>query len=804
MQGLPNIGRADPIRAIEGIKRLVVEQLGSLPGTVYAAVEQALRLSVGLAPIDSNHNPYQDQAALWVLRQHHATHVMAFRQQLAQTVDSARLPARDGTGGTPLELLSEGDLDVRLAGQRAAEPLESTNKIALEALDGRFAALARCVGRTEHGSNPVTPLALMQAFMSIFAQEQVPATLREQLLKQYEVALVPLLPDLYARVHALLADHGFKDGQRRAQQGAPALAADLPPAPPRFDPDFEQVPIRAQRSDTTPSTRSFAPEAVQVGPSASVSPPGPSAMGGMRARHAPVAAPADRSRRSSDSSIDPLAAREIDELRDLLHVWRQNTVRLPDTASTGAAHASGAPSGHADAPSRSPVVHPATRAGHGGNPPPVRDLSVHELMGVASLLQGEQVETFARALAGSGRLAQTIRSELREGSRRLGLIPEQVRFTAVEDDSIDLVAMLFDALFASHRMADRARRVYGRLVLPLVKVALQDPSLFVRDTHPARRLLEAVTEACAGNAGETTYERELLDRATAATQRVAADYNEDNAVFDMARSELDVLLGHQRRRVEMQAERAAKAAFGRERLQRAREQADAIVTCRLSAAPVSHDVGAFLSSAWRHQLVQAFLREGDVPVDATGLGDALVAADRAAAAGHGRELADRLIALEPALLACLAASGHHDSAARHGVATLVRALVDPDAPRDLKTLAVEDNPEDVAEARLWLAEDAAIAPGATAERTAGLLVGEWVKVTDRVGDTTALKVAWISPLTERRLLVNRRGARVFAATVTQLAQLSNEGRLVRTDDHAAVGDAMRQVRERLHQGVSLH
>lgn len=794
--GFRDPGRANPVRAIEEAKRLVVEQLGSLPGTVYAAVEQGLRLSVALAPIDSSHNPYQDQAALWVLRQHHATHVMAYRQQLAESLDNARIPGRAGATGTPLELLGEAELEGRLDAQRAAEPLENTNKIALEALDGRFAALARCVGRSEHGSNPIAPLALMQAFMAIFAEEQVPATLRAQLLKQYEVALVPLLPELYARVHALLAEYGFGDGQARAAQATPAKVVELPPTPARFDADFEQVPIRAFRPDASaprPSTAAPPWNHVPGQAPAPQNPYGSTPSGPGPSRSAGGSSTAGVSA-GFNPNIDPVTAQEIGELRSLLHVWRQSAVNAP-AAGASAGEGTGA---------HGPVPPTASGRSQAASAKAPRDLSVHELMGVASLLQREQADALARALVGGGRLAPTIRNELRDGSRRLGLNPDQVRFTPDEDDSIDLVAMLFEAIFASHTMADRARRVYGRLVLPMVKVALQDPSLFVRDVHPARRLLEAVTEACAGNEGETTQERELLDRAAAAVQRVAADFNEDTAVFELARTELDGLLAQQRRRIEIQEERAAQAALGRERLQRAREEADAIVTRRLAGPPVSRDVGEFLATTWRHHLVQAFLRDSTAPADAAGLGDALVAADRAAAAGEGRELADRLIELEPALLSCLASSGHDDSAARHCVATLVRALVYPDAPRDLQPVPVEDNAEDLAEARLWLANDAAPAPGVLAERMAELAVGDWVQLTNRVGDIMVAKVAWISPLTERRLLVNRRGVRVFAASIAQLAQLAHETRVVRINDHAAVDDAMRLVRQRLHEGASLH
>ncbi|WP_036140230.1 DUF1631 family protein, partial [Novilysobacter defluvii] len=136
--------------------------------------------------------------------------------------------------------------------------------------------------------------------------------------------------------------------------------------------------------------------------------------------------------------------------------------------------------------------------------------------------------------------------------------------------AIDLVALLFDSVFRSQQLQDRARRLYARLVLPYVKVALTDQQMFVEPEHPARRLFDAITEAVAGNRGETPQERELLERATAASQRVVAEYNEDLAIFETAHAELDSLLRQQRRRVELQAERAAKATYGRERLGAAR------------------------------------------------------------------------------------------------------------------------------------------------------------------------------------------------------------------------------------------
>lgn len=767
----PTLG--DPGRVLEELRRLTVESLGSLPGTVYAAVEEALRLAVALAPLDAQVNPYEDQASLWVLRQHHATHVMRYRQKLAQNFDRLIAPTlRDA----PLELLSEEQLEAHLAAVGGAELIEHRNKVVLESLDARFAAFARALGRPERDSNPIAPVALVEALLSVFVDEQVPASLRDHVLHQYELALQPVLPELYAKASVTLAAAGFGDTLLRPAAAPPARTSEL----------FDTVAPRA----SVPGIDTVAPRApvpqvdAGLGPGFEpVAPRMPQAPDPYVAQHHPQVPPSSPPQAPyhaapSAPSMDSVTAQEVNELRELLRVWRQS-----------AAHGVTAPR--------------APQAAQPARPSAPRELSVQEMVRIASMLQGEPADTFARALVGPGRLAGAMRDELRDGTRRLGLTPDLMRFSAVEDDSIDLVAMLFDTLFQTHPMSDRARRVYGRLVLPTLKVALADPSLFVRAEHPARRLLDAITEACAGNSGETSQERELLDRAAAAAQRVVAEYNEDVAVFDMARAELDALLAQQRRRIELQEERAAKATFGRERLQRAREQADAIVARRVAAPPVSREVGDFLTHAWRHQLVQAFLRDGAAAEDAVRLGDGLVAADRASAAGRGRELADKLLALEPQILGSLAASGLDDSAARHALAVLVKSLVNPDAPRDLHAVQAEDNPEEREEAAQWFgAAEPPLAPAADAlARAAALAVGDWVQLRDVRGVEVMAKVAWISPMTERRLLVNRRGVRVLAASVEQLARMAGEGRLEQAHERAAVEQAMHQVRQTL-QGAA--
>ncbi|MFC5570000.1 DUF1631 family protein [Lysobacter yangpyeongensis] len=475
--------------------------------------------------------------------------------------------------------------------------------------------------------------------------------------------------------------------------------------------------------------------------------------------------------------VDPAIAAQFAQLRSELHAWRQ---QLPGQAQADAMNAL-----------------------------PRRELRTEEVVSVVSLLQPESPDLFVRALAGQpGQLARVIRDQLVDGGRRLGHSPEHTRMSAEQDDAIDLVGMLFESLFQSYALLDHARRLYGRLVMPYVKVAMNDNALFVQREHPARKLLDAITEACEGNAAATPQDRELIERCAAISQRIVADYNEDLAVFELAHAELEALLEQHRRRVELQEARAAKATFGRERLSEARTQADQVLH-QLFDEPMTGPVGEFLAQPWRHHLVQTLLRDGAGSPrhgETLALANALLEADRIARLGsEGRRLADRLLVLQDALTQCLASSGLDEEAAMQRLADLIRALALPDVPRTVHAMPTPAADEDAAteDASLWLGlglaggTDAMQPDPELAARMRRLLPGEWLRLLDPAGQAVAVKVAWISPMTGRFLLVNRRGLRVLVASAAELASLAQAGRLQVGAERAPTDEAMRHLRDRL-------
>ncbi|MCF7221895.1 DUF1631 family protein [Marilutibacter chinensis] len=747
--------RSEPLRVLEEIKRQAVEQLGGIPDSLYPGIEQALSIALQSGDVGPGH--FEDLTSLRMLRQQAATLLMRYRQQLAKGFDDFRGLRVRTRGDLPLGLIEDSHLAFHLDGQRVVEALGGRFAEPLQAMRQRLHAMAEALGMPEV-ANPVGPERLVAAFVESFRETEPTQHVRDLLFRQYEGELTRRLGDFYGKANALLAATGY---------GRPGPSSHTSTQHGYRHETVEAVPYRGQGA----MTGMEAMQGVMGQMDGYVNGNGyggghagaPGGYGGGMA----------------------MPGQDMADLRTMLRMWRDGSLQTPQAGGAAAL-----------------AQAPAARQDHGLGVR--RELRVDEMLSVVSLLQSEPPDAFARALAGPGRLGSAIRDHLSDGARRIGVDPSQTRFSADEEDAIDLVALLFDSLFRTNSLQDRARRLYGRLVLPYVKVALTDDGLFVHREHPARKLLDAITEACEGNQASTPQERELLDRAAAASQRVVAEYNEDIAVFELAHAELDALLGQHRRRSALQEERLVKATLGRERLDQARETADEALMKRLRTTRLTPAVADFLAMPWRHHIVQTLLRDEDPQrrEEAIALGDALLRADQLAAENRGRELADHLLSIEPLVLRCLASSGLDDSAAQHGMAGLVRALATPDGPRRAQTakpLAGGETVESGEERRLWLAGGTATIghDPAIAERMRALKVGDWVRLTDVHGEIVAAKVAWISPMTSRFLLVNRRGLRVLVASAEELAVMQQDGRLVVGSERSAFDEAMRRVRERL-------
>ncbi|KWV16432.1 DUF1631 family protein, partial [Xanthomonas translucens] len=447
-----------------------------------------------------------------------------------------------------------------------------------------------------------------------------------------------------------------------------------------------------------------------------------------------------------------------------------------------------------------------------------RSLSQREMISVLSLLQATPSATLRAAIGDDGEsLAQRLKSEVLSNATQFGVDPTHARLDPVDEDAIDLVGMLFDVMLDERDLEGRSREMIERLVVPFVKVALLDRRMFVQKTHPARRLLNALAEACEGNTGESPAERVLMGKVEEIIERLVADFNENLAIFLTLEEEFRDFLAQHRRRIEIAERRAAETQRGQEKLELARQRAEAELQLRLrlQGAPLPQALEDFLRQPWQHHLTMAVLREGE---DGAGVRDALALADGLLeeAAEARRHIVGKpwLQAWQGPLHKVFASVGLHAEAAAAAINALhdtLQAVAElrPELERPLPELpqvALPQPPlQEAQPVEVTAAETTEDYDNADADRFRAMPIGTWLDFIDRDGKVQTGKLSWVSPISARLLFVNRRGVRFCVVSPEELAVMVRLGRLRSHINDGAFDSAMQGVIDRLDpQNATLH
>ncbi|WP_298581214.1 DUF1631 family protein [uncultured Luteimonas sp.] len=790
-------GRAGPARApaqvLEALKHDAMTELGGVLSGFWSAIEEQVRLA-SLAGHDYV-AAQEDRVAVMALSHRALELATRFRESIEKEFARWQDPDDSPQRERSLTLMSESELEIHLAGQQIVELLDHQFLHPLAQLDERLRQLSEALGIDRRRSNPLRPEVAVTAFVALFEPDDLTTGLRSMVFQQLDKRLPKVLGELYDKASATLDAAAFSAAAqvrsapvRPAPRPAPRQAG--PDTSEEWVPDGGVVPHTGAGGASEQAPGGFhgggqvdhGGYAAGTGSGFAAGPAGPAAsqQGGESAATSRV-----REQVVAEALASGRPLRYRDLVRDQLRAWR---ARAPADEPPQGPGRTGLPS----VPS-----HASPSAGH--------VLETQELVSLASLLQGDDPAPFEKVLAGEDArpLADVIRHSLLDGVRQIGFDPAHTHFSGDEEDAIDLIGILFQSLFDANDLVGDARQLYGKLVVPYLKVALTDDSLFNRRSHPARRLLDAVTEACDGNEGKTPQDQETLNQAGHAVDRVVEEYQDDQAIFELAAAELRDHLDQQRRRAELTEKRAAEAIHGRERLQQARRSAADLVASRLAGRPLTAAVAHFLDRHWRHHLTQTWLRDGadsQRHLAAINLGDAMVQVDADAAEVRGAVVARQLLALQVPLGECYASCGMEAGSARDAMARIISALALPDTPRTVHQPQLEEADPSEADGVLRVAGGSAQIEfdPAIAARMRRLRVGQGLRLVDEDGQDSAGRIAWISPLTGRFLIVNRRGLRKTVVSPEELAAMVAQGNAQVRSVDSPFDEAMKQLWQRIN------
>ena len=713
-------------------------------------------------------------AALRELRRSRAQIVQGFRGRVtARFTELATRRAMSGEGGAGslldagLSLLSDQDLEQQLAVEQLAAAVLRTHGPAFEMASKRMAVVAGNA-RMERRDDPLDPVFLASAMGHALVDQSLSDDLRIVVFKFFERELDSALGDLYERCNALMASAGI----------LPELRATNAAAHPRRE---SARPQQSQQPQPSPadSNQVEAQQRVPIGQ------PGMPQMGmpqmGMPQMGMPqMGMPG--SGMQSTMQINVADQAMFANMLGQLQGWR---VAMGLNSSVGTAGSGGgmaAPSGPT--------------------------LGTNELLSILSMMQRDTTPILPENAQGGDAglsIAAQLRKHMGQSARKLGVAGDNVNLDGLDGDAVDLVALLFDVLLDGPQYDTRIRQKIGRMLVPCVKAAIKDRRMFLMKEHPARKLLNTVAEACEGNRGEEPQERELLNHVDHTIDRLVAEFNEDVAIFETLEQELRSFMAQHRKRFELVERRTTEAQWGRERLDSAREAALRDIENHRGDRELPPVIANFLSRHTAHHLVQVALRDG---VDSVRYDSALVTVDGLLAALDQAETGkwpDPTLPLpEAGLLEILSSAGFTDSAAHSALEALDELLTRMSkgqaVPEVDARIATQVAPvEQVAPPKLEVVADNEKLDfdASVLERIKALKVGDWLQLATSDQRFAPAKVSWISPISARLLLVNRRGIRVLVASAQELAAMVALDKVRLREGETAFEDAMHQMVHRL-------
>ena len=376
-----------------------------------------------------------------------------------------------------------------------------------------------------------------------------------------------------------------------------------------------------------------------------------------------------------------------------------------------------------------------------------------------------------------------------------------------EEDVIDIVGMLFEAMLNEKLLPNSVKTLLSHLHTRYLKIAVQSPDFLENNNHPARRLFERMLDAGIRWVREDNLRAGIYPQLQEIVTDILRHETLEDGFFIDQIAELD----RAEKKLEQQSsaaeDRTLEAERGRARL----EQAKAIVKQTIGDIggdiEVAPAVVTFLTTTYADYLTLLLLRS-DLDTDSSNwsnaysVGEALVAAAVYAAKGQplGKPMRDDLTQRLENTVGSLIP--HHEQNIRRVIEALDKTpeKVAPAAPR----------PEPIKRATghetAKIADDLRVSD--EDQRVADKLMreaGNWFVIKDEgAEEEQAVKLLWVNPHTRNMLFVDQHGAKVALMPATTVARKIRERTIRPMEKEASsfVARSLRRIRRALEDSVN--
>lgn len=719
-----------------------------------------------------------------------------------------------------LSLIDEAELEESLASSSMAGKAENKSSRVLFTMNQRLSVLVNGA-KVGDDENPVGPKNIIKAFQGTLKElDGEMQTIKLIILKLFDKHVVGNLDALYEELNQQLVEGGVLPQLRHGglqQQRRPGGNANMPNS---GAPDSLSADQAVAGSDFAGN-----PGTQQQGMPPGMGPPqqGMGNISGMGAGDYAVQSPESALQAEVFNSLRTLLA-----ARHAGYGGQQNFANSNNNNNGANSYAAFQPT----APMQ----------------PQGPTLSASDLINALSILQNQagapqnfqQNQGFGFGVPSAQAVAQ-IKGELIQQAEKIGGSDHKV--TAADEDTIDLVGMLFEFILQDKNLPAEIQAQLARLQIPYLKVAILDKHLFAKKEHPARRLLDELAQAGVGWSEESDKDHRLFQRIRQIVESLLKDFDEDTGIFEREYLSFVEFFAGLKKRADVAEQRTTETARGREKLHSARKLAAKEILLRMEGKPVPEVIRHVLTRPWANVLVLTSLRQGENSHQwqaSLRVADELIwSAQRKDTEDERQRLRALVPELEKALRQGLSLVAYQEADVNHLIAELSKlyaVLLEVSVSRDIANDDFADGMptfDDDESTMLIVEEKAKFTPPPSAnddtnfvdeivlgakgeeddeegevfddayvETARAIKVGTWVEFRDKVGHIERAKLSWISPISAKYLFVNRKGLKVGDKTVWGLAAELRAGSAEILEDVPLFDRALDAIVERLKSSAA--
>jgi hypothetical protein len=404
------------------------------------------------------------------------------------------------------------------------------------------------------------------------------------------------------------------------------------------------------------------------------------------------------------------------------------------------------------------------------------------------------------------------------------------RLDAADEDTIDLVGMLFEYMLNDPVLPAVAKALISHLHTPYLKVAIIDRKLLTDSNHDARQLLDSLVEAGSHWIDERNLKRGIYPDMQNVIDRVLKEFSDDVSLFSALLENFKKRMDDFRRKSDILEKRAQDSLKGREKLNVARQRASQEMKARSFSEHLPKQAKEFLEQTWVDKLIFVLLRhpDGEMSEDwkeALRIADEIAWTFEPKDEKEHNELEQALPELRKSIENGLASlGGFHQEKCKNLFELLSSVDAAHLASKAAASLAKEKPPEPPPESTAKEPQPEAV-PGkphiikvvseskdevisddeeAMMEKLRKIRFGTWFEIPDtQTGNTHKVKLSWLSPLTASCMFVDRAGVQTAIKPLRTLAQeiLRGESTILEDSSDPFVERTLHAIRRMLQRSL---